>query len=166
MKHVSLEYNTDKIFGCEFSGDGPDDDDLYTAPAQSITDSPSQTVPNRESTPQPTPFPVPSDGHYGDSPSNHTLKIILGTVLPTVLIALSWAIGKGCDWMDKNRPGEYQKSKKWLRRVGWAFLVISKFIEFLKNPAAMTKNDPEAVSMMRRSGGTENEVFSISYKNE
>ena len=126
---LRLEFNVDYIFGCDASGD-LQSTTLTTAifdPTQ------SQTVREYTTTPKPNIITIPERDYHGDGQSNHTLKIILGTVLPTVAIGFSFGIGKACDWMD-NRPGEWEKTKKYLRWVGWAFWVIYKLVQFVKNP--------------------------------
>ena len=155
------------IDGCEslYSGDGMSDDvDLATFPTPTKTHPPSQTVTEAGT------FPValiPVDQNHGDSSANHTLSIILGTVIPTVALAASAGIGKGCDWLDRNRPGEYMKSKKWMRRVGFVFWIIAKVIKYLKNIEEMAdSNDPEAVPMVGDHQGHVNDLFAISYKTE
>ena len=157
------------IDGCEsfYSGDGMggDDIDLATYPTTTKkTHPPSQTVTEAGTSPVAL---IPVDPNHGGSPANHNLSIILGTVIPTVALALSAGIGKGCDWLDQNRPGEYMKSKKWLRRVGCVFWIIAKVINYLNNAEEMPVSyDPEAVSMVGDHQGHVNDLFSISYKTE
>ena len=153
------------IFGCDMQ-DYADGSAYYADPIpetsrQTTKPAPTQTV--QSLTLITTTFLGFTD--HGDGSTNHNLSVILGTVIPTVAIGVSLAIGRGCDWLDNNRPGEYEKLKKWLRWAGWAFRVLAKCINYCKNIADETRNDPEAVPMVPNRGQV-NEVYTIAYKDE